>query len=284
MKSFNYHAFKDSNTSGFDACSRASDAAPLMINCTGLMTLSHRFTSYNERGREDYYLMYVVEGALTVGTPCGDRRAEVGDFVLFPPHYPYKYTFSGEGSISYYFVHFTGSYAQGLLDALSLAPLPYIGRAGFSESVSRTISSIFDLYAREDPLREVKSSALLQTVLATLAGKTRGGGGRSRLKRSLPYINAFYTENISVPELAAMENLSVSRYNALFREIVGSSPIRYITELRMNQACSLLATTDLDIGTIGQAVGYEDKHFFSKTFKRHIGVPASEYRKNKSGL
>ena len=94
----------------------------------------------------------------------------------------------------------------------------------------------------------------------------------------MTYIISKYTEDISVPYLAEMEGLSVSRYNTLFREINGTSPIKYIISLRMNHACTLLATTNLAINEIGSAVGYQDNHFFSKLFKKYVGIAPQTYR------
>jgi len=98
------------------------------------------------------------------------------------------------------------------------------------------------------------------------------------LARSLSYIKSLYTEPIKIPELARMEGLSVSRYNTVFREVTGTSPTRYIIDLRLKQAATLLLSTDLPIGRIGSTVGYEDNHFFSKIFKCYMGVSPQAYR------
>jgi transcriptional regulator GlxA family with amidase domain len=111
-----------------------------------------------------------------------------------------------------------------------------------------------------------------------LAERAAAGGGRVSLHKSLSYINSLYTDRISVPELAEMENLSVSRYNAVFRSVTGMSPTKYIMGLRINHASTLLSSTDMDIGQIGEMVGYADKHFFSRVFKSYTGLSPREYR------
>ena len=72
-----------------------------------------------------------------------------------------------------------------------------------------------------------------------------------------------------------------SRYHVLFKETVGMSPRAYITMLRMRHACDLLNNTNLTVKQIGALVGYEDSHFFCKTFKSKIGVSPSLYRKDR---
>lgn len=257
--------------------SRRSEELPLIVNCAGKIDLCEPFTTYNACGRLDYYLMYITEGRLS--TECLGEQITVsaGDFIIFPPHYKYKYSLKS-GRVVYYFVHFTGSYPEKLLELLGLCRLPAVLHAGHSEQVFRCFSDILDAYMGCDAFRNVELCTYLEEALTALC-KLHSAGGEKPLSRSLSYIRVSYVKDIRVPELAAMESLSVSRYNALFRKTLGVSPVRYITDMRMKHACSLLESTDLSVKTIAEIVGYSDNHFFSKTFKRRIGISASEYRR-----
>jgi two-component system response regulator YesN len=84
-----------------------------------------------------------------------------------------------------------------------------------------------------------------------------------------------------VEKVAAMEYLGVSRYRELFRESTGASPVEYIIALRMERAKDLLRHTDMSIDKISEGVGYEDRHYFQKTFKRCVGVTPNEYRRGR---
>jgi transcriptional regulator GlxA family with amidase domain len=101
------------------------------------------------------------------------------------------------------------------------------------------------------------------------------------LIKSLNYINSNYNTDIYIPALAKLENLSLSRYNTVFREVTGTSPSNYIKQLRLNAACEFLLSTDMPINLIGESVGYPNPYFFSKIFKRNIGMSPTEYRRNK---
>lgn len=104
--------------------------------------------------------------------------------------------------------------------------------------------------------------------------------GDSRFARSLTYIHLHYTEKIRVEDLARMEAISPSRYSDLFRRLTGKPPIDYIISLRLRHAASLLETTTLSIGEVAEMVGILDVHFFSKLFKKHMGVSPSERRRD----
>ena len=59
-----------------------------------------------------------------------------------------------------------------------------------------------------------------------------------------------------------------------FRQVLGRSPIRYLTEWRMHLAEDLLTSTDLGVGAIARRVGYDAEEAFSRAFKRHRRLAA----------
>lgn len=281
MKTFGYYAFDDSPGDSLNLCSRESFDAPITVNCAGVISLNKPFTTHNKKARLDYYIMYISVGELEFEIGGEKKTARPGDFVIFPPKYRYKYSNLTGNEISYYYVHFTGSYAEAILSVLSFSSLPGMYSAGYSEPAAQGFSRLFSAFSEESELTDVKAAAALQDILISLSDSYKSKDKTAALSRSVSYIKAFYTTQISVGELAALEGLSVSRYNTLFKKYTGTSPIKYITSLRIKHAATLLSSTNLDVKTVGELVGYEDNHFFSKTFKTHIGISPSEYRKQR---
>ena len=249
-----------------------------MVNRSGTVSIDSPFTTHNTAGRADYYLMYIVDGRLAVDINGDEKIAKAGDFLLFPPGYKYKYTFSDGGAISYYYAHFTGSEVEKTLEALGFGCGVSLRTAGHSDVAIEAFDEIFTAYTENDEFRDFVAGVAIKRALIALARATSGNKAHSPIKRSMAYIRASYTDDIRIPTLAAMDGLSVSRYNAVFRQETGTSPIKLITELRLGHACTLLSSTDLPIGNIGAMVGYPDNHFFSKIFKSYIGLTPKEYR------
>jgi AraC family transcriptional regulator of arabinose operon len=86
-------------------------------------------------------------------------------------------------------------------------------------------------------------------------------------------------EPIRVGELAASVNLSASRFAHLFREHTGSSPMRYLRDLRLERARLLLERTSLSIADIMRLVGCLDPSHFAKDFRRRFGSAPRDYRR-----
>ena len=82
----------------------------------------------------------------------------------------------------------------------------------------------------------------------------------------------------TVRELAARIGVSRSGLAGRFAELVGDSPMRYLTRWRLNKAASLMRVGDASVAEAAAAVGYDSEASFSKAFKRHTGTAPGAYR------
>jgi AraC-like DNA-binding protein len=93
------------------------------------------------------------------------------------------------------------------------------------------------------------------------------------------YINDYYQKDIRMETLAHMAHLSISQFERKFKHLVHMSPLKYITQIRLNAACKLLSHTSRPITHIAIQTGFYDHSHFSKKFKHQLGISPSEYRK-----
>ncbi len=99
-----------------------------------------------------------------------------------------------------------------------------------------------------------------------------------RLRPAMDAIASGYDGDCSVPALARRVNLHPVYFSRLFTRVLGASPGRYVTEVRMRAATIKLVTTRAPIRVIGADCGYPDPYHFSRAFKRHVGVSPRAYR------
>jgi AraC-like DNA-binding protein len=282
MRSISYYSFNDKRKNGLGNCSICLNTSPLIVNCAGRLVSSKPFITNNTEGRLDYYLMYILSGELVVRFEDGERLATMGDSIIFPPgfNYYYKHKASGE-PLSYLWVHFTGSAAGQYLCDIGLDSLPALRHSKKDALAELHFERMFELYSRDDGLRAHALSAVLLETLVELTRSWQVDEKEKSLSRSLAFINSRYTEEIRISELASLESLSPSRYHVIFKERMGMPPSEYIIELRLRHASGLLSSTDMPIGEISSLVGYDDQRFFSRIFKKKLGMSTSEYRRMK---
>lgn len=98
--------------------------------------------------------------------------------------------------------------------------------------------------------------------------------------KAIEYINENYNKPISVNEISSILAVDRRKFSDIFQEIIGLSPNKYIQKYRIEEAKSLLKFSTYSISEIADMTGYNDCFYFSKTFKKNIGVSPKEYRKN----
>ena len=277
MRSIGYHFFEDSNI-GLYKSNRSSGEKPIEVNCLGNFITDSAFSTFVPEGREDYYFLYIISGELEMTLPDGIKLCHAGDLTVIPPNTPYRYRHTVNESINYFWIHFTGRDVDSVLDEFGISTYPAIHRLNDNGALGSLFKKMLDASAQQSRFKMSEITVLLYSVLLSCA-KALLSDDNTKLQKSVSYINQFYYTDIKIPDLAKMENLSVSRYNTLFKQYMGVSPINYITRSRLSFACELLKGTDLSVKEIAISVGYEDPHFFSRVFKSNIGLSPKEFRK-----
>lgn len=95
------------------------------------------------------------------------------------------------------------------------------------------------------------------------------------------YLDKNYTEPITLDSLSEMVYVSKCYLSHMFKEQTGTSPIKYLTQKRIENACKMLKETNMPVKEISRVVGYDNPLYFSQVFKNILNVSPLEYRKSK---
>ena len=101
-----------------------------------------------------------------------------------------------------------------------------------------------------------------------------------KLATAVAYIEKNFCNEISLAGLAHMSGYSERQFNRLFKSAFSTSPSLYITNLRLQKAQLLLKNSSQTIGEISWNCGYSDQNYFSRIFKKYIGLTPTEYKQN----
>jgi AraC-like DNA-binding protein len=130
-------------------------------------------------------------------------------------------------------------------------------------------------------LPELLLVEILRLHLASAPAAEQGWIGALRdpaLSPALAQLHAAPDRKWTVAELASKAAVSRSLLDERFRQVLGRSPIRYLTEWRMHVAEELLVSTNLGVAQVARRVGYESEEAFSRAFKRSLGTSPSVWR------
>lgn len=149
--------------------------------------------------------------------------------------------------------------------------------------------ALLDILRREMDQPDGEDPAICAPLLlAELQMLARASGASADLREDagltavLPALHCIaqrYAEPLTVPRLAALCHLSESHFRTLFRTHVGSTPLAYLTRMRMLAAAEALRSTDRAVSAVAADTGYADLSAFNRQFKRFYGLPPREYRR-----
>ncbi|HBO43206.1 MAG TPA: AraC family transcriptional regulator, partial [Planctomycetaceae bacterium] len=98
------------------------------------------------------------------------------------------------------------------------------------------------------------------------------------MQEVIAHILTHYGESLSLSELADMQGLSVSQLVRNFRRVLHATPNQFLLRVRVHAACQLLVSTDASIAKIALDTGFYDQSYFSKQFRRRMGISPHAYR------
>ncbi len=259
---------------------------PLMVNCAGL---SHYPDELHAAGvRHDYYVMYLWQGDVQIFAPDIKEPFQAGDLIVFSPETSFVYYKPPKMEMRYFWVHFSGSFAEEFLNRCGIRTNTVIP-IGNHEHLCEDFNRLFESFLNRDAFFELEGVRCLTSLLMDfgrcIAGQKKGTSSSSPVSRALMYIHGHLSKPISVEALAGEEHMSVSHFRAVFHKATGLSPQDYITLTKLNYACELLRQTDLPVKTVGNMAGYTDPQYFSRVFHSRFHLSPGAYRRQmKAGM
>ena len=259
---------------------------PLIVTSCGTYRLKtvKRLPTWRPKGRLDYQLLYIVSGKGHFYFHGEERVVYAGRMVLIQPRQEQRYEYFGEDKPEVYWVHFTGSDVKNILRSYNIPMDDPIFYSGASSTYSYLFKEmIHELQNCKTGYEDLLTMYLRQIFL--LIQRTRQEERptvstyiQEEMEFARRYFNEHYNEPISIQEYAESRNMSVCYFQRNFKQIVKHTPMQYLLTIRVNNAASLLETTDYSMAEIAAIVGYEDPLYFSRLFRKIKGVSPRDYR------
>lgn len=148
-----------------------------------------------------------------------------------------------------------------------------------TERLSATFKRILELWNSKPAGYKHLGSAIFCEVFAILYGEFGHiSAYDKRIHSSVKYITENYSDpEISVKRAAEVSGMSEVYFRKLFKENFGSSPKKYIIDLRIKQAVNLIGSGYFTLSEISEMCGFSDSKYFSTEFRRVTGVSPSKY-------
>ncbi len=94
---------------------------------------------------------------------------------------------------------------------------------------------------------------------------------------AIAHVSSHFTEEVSLNDIATYVNLSPQHFSKIFKETTGFGYVEWINHMRITKAREFMNNSDKTIKEICYLVGYHDPNYFSRIFKKYVGISPSEY-------
>ena len=260
---------------------------PLRILSVGTYQLYTwpKLPTLRPRGRVDWQIIYIAAGK---GHFILDNREVIvpaGNMILYQPKQVQNYFYYGADKTQVWFVHFTGREVRNILKQYEIPTDGYILHTGISREYESLFRRMRDELVNCSWGYEEMLTYLFRTLLMTMRRHMTENGPRvtgfvqDEMERARIYFDEHYKEDISIEQYAASRSMSTTWFNRSFKSAMGTSPMKYILDIRIRNAQVLLETTDYSISDIAALIGYDNPLYFSRLFSKAKGLSPSKYRK-----
>ena len=145
-------------------------------------------------------------------------------------------------------------------------------------------------YVNEDEYSELNMQIKLMELLILCtrsrrsadkkqAKNTSASSSISKFWQIITFLYSHYDEHISLSDLSGRFNLSAVYISSKFKKLFGQNLLSFLCDIRLRNACYLLASTDMSITDVALSSGFESYRNFLRVFESRMNCSPSEYRK-----
>jgi AraC-like DNA-binding protein len=237
------------------------------------------------RNLQEYQILYIAEGSgIFEAKDQVPVQVEAGTVVLLYPGIWHRYKPSIETGWEEYWIGFSGTYAQFLLEQECFTPNNPVLKIGHNSEFLQTFSRMIQTAQSQDPQHYKLFSFLLMQLLGivyTSALAERNSFSKKELivQEVRNYLDRNWQQKHDLEGIAHQHNVSYVWLRKSFKELTGESLNQYLIERKLQKARQMVEGTNDSLSQIAFACGFESEFYFSRLFKQKVGVVASSLRK-----
>ncbi|MFC3748227.1 helix-turn-helix domain-containing protein [Paenibacillus sp. GCM10012306] len=264
---------------------------PLHLTDIGYFPLAQHHYRERPEGSAAYIIIYCVNGEGWYRVQGQKTQLlQKGSAVIIPAGIEHEYASSTEHPWSIYWWHMKGENAADFFSGSDGACEPIPIPVDKSLKIVELFDECYELLQKGYTLHHIIYVSQLACHLAAILKfsqlqplSSQQQRHKHDIERSVKFMTEHLEEHLSLKELAAESKLSIPHFTHMFKKATGYSPIDYYLRLKVQLACQHLDLTDHSIKEISHRLGFQDPYYFSRLFKKIMGLSPSQYRSTHKG-
>jgi AraC-like DNA-binding protein len=225
---------------------------------------------------------YVISGTGTVETPHGIFHPKAGDSYLLRANEPHHYYSDKNDPWVKIWVNFQGQLIAPILDAYGLTHSTLFPELNTYDYLKRIHNIAGSDTLETDTMMDQCCRVFLE-LCQFIRQHSVNTGKQTHVPKNIAllkeYLDDHIGERLTLEKCGEITYLSVSQTIRSFRSAYGVTPYEYLNQRRINIAKLLLRNSTLSIEEIATQTGFPDHNYFSKYFKKKVGLSPTQFRK-----
>ena len=171
------------------------------------------------------------------------------------------------------------NFYRNTLSSINAIGMSILAAANEKTPEERQLSGAYRLIEKCDNVNEL--NAILEEAAISVVQKVNGYNNKSIkliLRKAVEYLQENFNEQVTLNEVAEQTFVSTYYISRLFKKETGKNFVDYLNEIRIEKAKILLKDIKYKTYEVAESVGIPDAHYFSRLFKKHVGVTPTEFR------
>ena len=253
-------------------------------------TAGHHYRDRPNGARQDH-LMMCVGGHGYVEIEGQRSHLQQGELLIIPRNAQHTYWAADDDPWSIYWVNFLGEDADYFVERIPRRGQPVPIEPSAQHEAIRLfrfcLDALHDGYGLPTLIYAAQSTQHILSLLLyrnqSLPMEQRAGSRRSSVENVIEYMVEHLDQPLRLEDFAREAGLSVSHFSDRFRAQTGQSPMSYFIHLKMRFACRLLDLSGKPVKSVAIETGYRDPYYFSRVFKKSMGISPEKYRDIQKG-
>lgn len=259
----------------------------LYINSLGYVAHARRHRIDRPGGSDGYIFLYCIWGKGFVKIKERELTVQANQYIVLPKDTPLSYGAAEDDPWSIYWVKFDGEKGKIFARAMSEPTTAHLSIHSRIEQRIELFENLYAVLCGELSLEKLNyaniafahfiASFLFIDLFRTADEQPRHIEGM--VNRATLFMQENLEQQLTLKQMARYAGYSESYFYRQFVRQTSLSPINYFIHLKINKAAVYLLKTTMTISQIAAKLGFGSADYFSRTFKRIVGISASDFRK-----
>lgn len=229
----------------------------------------------------DHELVFVFGGNGVFTIEGKEYPATAGKLFYFYPGLVHQCETRGPDHVQFYAIHFSFRYNDSESKNCRL-PFNSVNVLPETAGIKGLFAELLQTWKLPDVSHLWKCNILLEQLIFELLTVFRSNTipdiNHRRWEQATAFIEEHLHEPLNISLLCRHLGIKDAMLYRIFHEVCGESPMDYVTRRRMDEARELLYTENCSIARIGQMIGIDDPYYFSRLFRKRVGLSPKEFR------